>query len=170
MRCRRRFGVRSYRSILIGDDDEAHRAEKSAFHLLRASLGLGFTSKIYPEDLESFIWIFIWEILHHGAFLGLLSDDEAKRLQQLKSTSPVDLSSAKQAFIYAVQFNTLGNLFCLAPFIKILTEWFEIPGTARNTMCGLTDQRNKCADVDDGLAEDLKLKMDVLCLETGADM
>ncbi|KAJ6551584.1 hypothetical protein B0H19DRAFT_1158202 [Mycena capillaripes] len=137
------FGLKHCRAILT-DGDQAIKWKETREPATHRSGTLPFISyallftwnspKKYfhtgLDDLESFIWVFIWEFLHHGAFWGLLSDDEATHLQQLQTTSPINLAAAKQSFLYAVRINELGN----TPFFELLAKWVKIRETASETM------------------------------------
>ncbi|KAJ6470599.1 hypothetical protein C8R47DRAFT_988725 [Mycena vitilis] len=120
------------------------------------------------DDLESFIWIFVWEVLHQGHKRRLLSPMDKEDLQSLMSTDPAVLARAKRSVLTAFEQDT--DMFedsYLSPYIKLLNEWSVLSTDARPAMRLLMSGYRKRADGDEGgIADDLK-KIEDLCFKTG---
>ncbi|KAJ6470600.1 hypothetical protein C8R47DRAFT_1325203 [Mycena vitilis] len=120
------------------------------------------------DDLESFIWIFVWEVLHQGHKRRLLSPMDKQHLQGLMSTDPAVLALAKRGVLTA--FEKDADMFddsYLSPYIKLLNEWSVRSDSARPVMRRLMSGYRKRADGDEGgIADDLK-EIEKLCFETG---
>ncbi|KAJ7666046.1 hypothetical protein DFH06DRAFT_1295227 [Mycena polygramma] len=168
-----RFGLKPCRAILIdnGQAIEWKTEHEPAGHRLT----LPFTSYaiLYkwsqPEDhvhsgiddLESFLWILIWEALHQGSSRSVLQRGDMERLQDLKVTSPRLLAHAKYTIIslFKDEPDTFDRSYLLS-FVELLTQWCALAFSARKEMEALT------ASMGTDVASNLQ-KIEKLCFETG---
>ncbi|KAJ7083688.1 hypothetical protein B0H15DRAFT_802729 [Mycena belliarum] len=117
------------------------------------------------DDLESFTWVLVWECLHRGKSLNLLSDWDLESLDDFKVDSPQHLARFKGDFLSTCKdggSKWRGSF--LSPFKDLLARWAGIRWEASEQMADLRveDIRHDSDSVTQVLD-----KMDELCRGTG---
>ncbi|KAJ7768490.1 hypothetical protein B0H16DRAFT_1308327 [Mycena metata] len=121
------------------------------------------------DDFESFVWVFVWELLHKGASLKRLSARDSFTLKRLKGHSPANLSETKGLFAFNCREKdrvTFKDSF-LSPFLAVLSQWFTLVKQTNDEIFELKEQELGRSESDRaGLVQDLA-QMEALCLEAG---
>ncbi|KAJ7083685.1 hypothetical protein B0H15DRAFT_418695 [Mycena belliarum] len=115
------------------------------------------------DDLESFTWVLVWECLHKGKSLNLLSNWDLKSLDGFKDDYPQHLASFKGDFLSTCKDGGRkwrGSF--LSPFKDLLARWAGIRWEAIEQMADLEDIRHDSDSVTQVLKD-----IGVLCSETG---
>ncbi|KAJ7083669.1 hypothetical protein B0H15DRAFT_418218 [Mycena belliarum] len=99
------------------------------------------------DDLESFIWVLVWECLHQGKSLDSLSNWDLKSLSQIR-----DL---KKSFLSPLRF--------------LLAQWAGIRLEGIIQMADLEEIRSGLSTDDSDAAAQVLDRMDVLCRKTGLE-
>ncbi|KAJ7083686.1 hypothetical protein B0H15DRAFT_802728 [Mycena belliarum] len=172
------FGIRKCRGILVdGADGKEQQANRRSLQNTLPFMSQDMLDEMdWPsntthtalDDLESFIWVLVWECLHKGKSRNSLSNWDLKSLDGFKDCCPQHLASFKGAFLSTCRNvdPELEDSF-LSPLAVLLAQWAGIRSEARRQMIALEKIRRRLStDDSDGAAQVLD-KMDVLCRNTG---
>ncbi|KAJ7083691.1 hypothetical protein B0H15DRAFT_418908 [Mycena belliarum] len=180
------YGLKHCRGILIDSGDSeavkckeehepgTHRSGTLPFmsqDMLDAMDWPSNTRHTALDDLESFIWVLVWECLHQGKSRNSLSNWDLKSLDKIRGDSPGHLASFKGAFLGTCQFNSHPDLddSFLSPFRLLLAQWAGIRSEGRIQMAALEKIRSRLSTDDSDGAAQVPNRMDVLCRKTGLE-
>ncbi|KAJ7471302.1 hypothetical protein B0H11DRAFT_1730397 [Mycena galericulata] len=170
----RRYQLEYCRGIITDSDQAVHSSSRKtsrdiathpsstlpfvSYHLLEAWIEGENRPHTALDDLESFFWVFLWELLHKGNELGRLTPTDTRFFYSLQDASLGNLLSHKGSIILECSRR-------YQPFIPVgplLKEWITVMQDAQLSLSNLL-----AGGLSAELGGDSKEKVETLCLETG---